>query len=155
VSAAADNGTRIRALAEKGMSAAQIARELMLHPSTVTYWWRKLDLPPVAARRRISACQAARIRRLIRAGYSQNQITLVTGSRCTAIRRVAAEAGLLDRLAANGARANGRPARDGRTAHAARRCLACRAPFFSEGAHHRLCGNCRDGDGLPEQWAGF
>ncbi|MEQ1890861.1 MAG: SANT/Myb-like DNA-binding domain-containing protein [Alphaproteobacteria bacterium] len=33
-----------------------------------------------------------------------------------------------------------------------RNCMACQTLFRSEGAHHRLCADCRRGDGLPDGW---
>lgn len=35
-----------------------------------------------------------------------------------------------------------------------RPCLCCGARFTSEGAHHRMCAHCRDGNGLPDMWQG-
>lgn len=35
-----------------------------------------------------------------------------------------------------------------------RPCMCCRREFISEGAHHRLCDECRrSGDGLPNQYS--
>lgn len=31
-----------------------------------------------------------------------------------------------------------------------RRCLCCATPFASEGAHHRLCNDCRQRESGPE-----
>lgn len=33
-----------------------------------------------------------------------------------------------------------------------RACMGCSRKFNSEGAHHRMCGACRPGNGLPEGW---
>lgn len=33
-----------------------------------------------------------------------------------------------------------------------RACMCCGARFISEGAQHRMCGECRDGNGLPDMW---
>jgi hypothetical protein len=46
-----------------------------------------------------------------------------------------------------------------------RQCMTCRAPFHSEGAHHRMCERCRDrsvspfapddGQGVPDETEDF
>lgn len=35
---------------------------------------------------------------------------------------------------------------------AVRGCMRCATPFRSEGPHHRMCAECRHGNGLPDMW---